>query len=295
MKKLTLIISVALLLTLFGFVFVPDARATEQEVKASVAVGALVPTTVVADESIATISTQKVLADDSQSATISVVTKDASENPVVNAFVFVYSNRGSIDEIVPLDANNNEISRAIWGVSVAHAATKTINGNTGAIVQTDATGQAHFKIRTKVPGEAIITVMIDGQIKLAEFKVTFLALPFPKYVSIGFQVPKFINKTGEISVLKPTPESESAAQTEGGVVNLGAHLVFPFWVVSLITLLIILTPILFAVILFLLARIKRISKEEKVEIEKTEQLVEKEEQEIEKLAANGSGPKSPSI
>lgn len=262
----------------------------EKEVKAAVTVAAVVPSKVSTSYSETTISPTKVLADASQSAVVSVILKDSTQSPMEGISVCAYSNRGAIDKIIEVDASGNPVASAPWGLSVALAATNVINGNTCTVATTDTSGRAYLRVTSNVPGEAIITIIADNLVKLAELKLTFLALPFPKYVSIGFEVPKFISKSGEVTIFKPSgggPEN-----TE--MVNLGVRIVIPFWVVMLLIIFTILTPIMFFIIIALLGKIKRLGKEQKEEIEKTEQIVEKEAEKIDEIAEKEgiSGPRA---
>lgn len=280
MKKLFkyfMILSVTVLFFVFP---ISGVFAAEKEVKGDVSVAGTVPSQVSTTYSTATISVNQVLADASQSAVITVLLKDGTQTPMDGINVCVYSNRGALDRFVAVDGSGNIINPP---------ASQIINGNTCIQTKTDSQGYGYIKLTSNVPGVSQITVIADNTVQLNSLKLTFLPLPFPKYVSIGFEVPKFITPSGEITIFKPSKlPGEGPQNTE--LVNLGVRIVIPFWVVILLVFFLILTPILFIVIISLLARIRRLNCEEKTEIEETKQIIEEEKEQIKEIAEEKTGP-----
>jgi hypothetical protein len=188
--------------------------------------------------------------------------------------VEISTDRGAIDTLNNVDADGSVITAGDGG---------------GVSGKTDTNGYAFFQISSRVPGKTLISTKVDSMVDLNQLSLTFTPLPFPKYVTVSVQVPKIISPTGsgEVTIFKPSQTEETSSQD---LVTLGVKIVIPFWVVALLFGIFLLTVILFIVIVILFSRIKHLQKKEIAEIEETQELVKKEEEEIEKIESNGKPP-----
>jgi hypothetical protein len=268
--------------------------AAEKEVKAVVSVAGTVPSKVDTTQSTSVISVTEVLADQTQSATISITLKTVDQNPLADINVCAYSNRGEIDKIIPTTADGNPISTVPFGISVAYAETQVVEGTTCTVVTTNRSGQAYFKVTSNVPGEAIITVIADNLVKLNQFRLTFSALPFPKDVTVSLSLPNFIGrlipgynqKQGTFTFLRPAEKDTK----ETRIVNQGVELRIPFWFTITVLFLVILTPFLIYIVLMYIISVRKTQQEEREillseaeDIKREEKLIEETKKEVESL------------
>lgn len=237
----------------------------EKEVKAAVSVEAVVPTTACAQYSSFTANVTEILADSTQKVTLTAIVKDCTNVAIEDALVTITSNRGGIDKIDSVDSNGN-LQLAGDGLGISG--------------ETDSNGYAFFEAYSGVPGEALFSAKVDSLLNLNQIKVTFLPLPFPKSISVALEVPRFIAKSGVITLFQPKAQDID----KGKLVNMTMELRIPIWVFYFTVFVIFLNATMFVTILILLYRIRKIQKVEMADLETDKELLEKEEKEIETIA-----------
>jgi hypothetical protein len=245
------------------------------EVKANVSVDALVPTTACAQYSSFTANNSQILSDATQKITFTVLVKNCSEVPLTDALVTITSNRGAVDKVDNVDEDGNVIDTGD-GVGISG--------------KTDANGYAFFQGYSGVPGEAIFSANVDSQLALDQIKITFLPLPFPKSISVVVEVPRIISPSGIITIFKPKDFDVDRDK----LVNMTMELRIPSWVFYLFIFVILLNTTMFATITALTIKIGNLQKVEIEHIEKEEEILAKEEKEIEKLAKDNGDHRSTS-
>jgi hypothetical protein len=238
---------------------------SEKEVKADVAVAAMVPTKACAQYSSITSNVSEILSDATQKATLTVLVKNCAEVAVENALVTITSNRGAIDKIRNVDEN---------GVLV------TSGDGVGIAAYTDVNGYAFFEAYSSIPGEALFTANVDNQLNIGQVKITFLPLPFPKSIVVVAEVPRILSPSGFITIFKP----KDMDVNKDNLVNMTMELRVPVWVFYLTTFLMIAIFVMFLSILILSLRIHKLQGVEIAHIEEEEKILKKEEKEIEKIA-----------
>jgi hypothetical protein len=236
-----------------------------KDVKAAVTVAAVVPTRACPQYSSFVANNTQILADATQKITFTVIVKDCIQVPLANSQVTITSNRGAIDKIDYVDENGNVLD------------TGDGLGSSGI---TDANGYVFFEGYSGVPGEAVFSAKVDTFLDLNQVKITFLPLPFPKNITVALEVPKFISSTGIITIFRPKDYDVDKDK----LVNMTMELRIPIWVFYLIIFVILLNTTMFSTIMALIFKIRKLQKVEIEHIEQEEQILNKEEQEIEKIA-----------
>lgn len=260
-----------LLLTILGALIVAVGLtptlilADEQEVKAAITVAAVVPSRVCVQYSNFTTNVSELLSDASQKATLTVKIEDCSQNPLDSVPIVITSNRGAIDSIDYVNSGGTVI---------------TSGNGLGVTGHTDTNGYVFFETYSNVPGEAIYNAKADDLFDVGQVKITFLPLPFPKNISVVIEVPKIISSSGIITLFKP----KNFDLDKDKLVNLTMELRIPSWTFYLFIFVIILNITMFSTIMALMFRIKKLQKVEIEHIEQEEEILKKEEQEIEKIA-----------
>jgi hypothetical protein len=265
MKKFVLYLLVcAVSLALFA---VPDLTFAEEikEVKAEVSVGAVVPSKVCAAYSSFTANVNELLSDASQKALFTVHIKDCADLELANTPVWLTSNRGALDKLQVVDSVGNIIDTGdglgLEGVS-------------------DANGFVFFQAYSSIPGEAVFTAKGDNMVNLGQVKITFLPLPFPKSISVVVEVPRILSPSGIITIFKP----KNYDVDKDKLVNMTMELRVPAWVFYVFIFVLFLNTTMFATITALTIKIRSLQEVELEHIVHEEQILQKEEQEIEKLA-----------
>jgi hypothetical protein len=270
MKKfvLNLFFCLTLLVTLLGpsLVYAEEAG----EVKAAVAVGATVPSKICPQYSSFVTNVTEILSDASQKALFTVHIKDCGQVELANTPLAITSNRGALDKLHVVDSIGNVIDTG---------------DGLGLQGSTDANGFIFFQAYSNIPGEAIFSASGDNMVDLGQIKITFLPLPFPKNISVVAEVPKIISPSGLITLFKPKDYDVDRDK----LVNLTMELRIPAWVFYVFILIIFLNTAMFSSIMALVFKIRAMQKVEIEHIEQEEEILKKEEQEIEKLAEKDSG------
>jgi len=246
-------IFVATFFSIFLLVPVININAEEGEVKGDVSVAALVPSKVDKNKSKITVYPTEVLADGVQKSIVTINLKDVNGNSLPNIKVKLISNRGVIDTMREVGTGLETATTGLDGV-------------------------AYFEVTSSVPGEIILTVTADTLVIFDPLKMTFLALPFPKNVTISVEVPKFISPSGEVKLLRPSGEKTPEEKSENDkIVNLGVNVKIPFWIMLLIVLSLIMNIVLFLLVIIMILKTKKTE-------EKEEQILEKEKEVLEKIS-----------
>jgi hypothetical protein len=241
-----------------------NATADTGEVKAAVTVGTMISTSVCPQYSSVSINVTEILADVTQKALITVVTKNCNQQAVPNSGVELTSNRGAIDSIDQVDANGSLIKRG---------------DGLGLTGTSDGNGYTFFHVYSVVPGEALFSSVVDDQITLGQVKCTFLTPPVPKNISIAIEVPKIISPNGKITLFQPKSQDFDPQK----LVNLGFELLLPAWISELTAALILLVFIFVIWTIILLLRIGHLQKKTYKELEVETAIVKDEEKELKEL------------
>ena len=234
------------------------------EVKANVTIGAIVATTVCPQYSTVSLNVAEVLADVTQKATLTIVTKDCNEIPVPGTRINIISNRGAIDSIEQVDADGNILRRG---------------DGLGTEGVTDSNGYAIFNLSSLIPGEALFSARADDQLLLGQVKVTFFAPPISKNITISVEVPKVISPNGKIILFRPKDQELDQQR----LVTMGMELRLPFWLLLVVVAVASITIILAIATAILLLRIAYLQKKTFLELETEVGIVQNEQEEIEKI------------
>lgn len=248
------------------FPFVALADNETQEVKASVAVSAVVPTTVCAQYSSIVSNVSEILSDGSQKVTFTVVVKSCSENPIEDAVLELGSNRGAIDKVNQVDEDGNII---------------TSGDGQGVTGTTDANGYIFFQAYSAVAGKSTFTAIADGQLTIGQVQITFLTLPTPHNVDVVVEVPDIISSTGEITLFRPGEYDID----EDTLVNTTMKIIIPIWVFYGAILLVLVDILMFLTIIILILKVRKRQKTEITELAEDTELLKKEAAEIEQFVA----------
>lgn len=261
------LISVAFALLLVAVYCSPVRAATAEptgEVKANVTIGAIVATTVCPQYTTLSLNVAEVQTDVTQKATLTIVTKDCNDTPVVGTRINVVSNRGAIDSIEQVDADGNILRRG---------------DGLGTEGVSDSNGYAIFNLYSLIPGEALFTAIADDQLTLGQVKVTFFSPPISKNITISIEVPKVISPNGKIILFRP----KDLELDQQRLVTMGMELRLPFWILVVVVVVASITIILAIVTAILLLRIAYLQKKTFLELETEVGIVKNEQEEIEKI------------
>ncbi len=244
-------------------------------------VTATVPSKACPQFTIISTNVPEALADNSQKILVTVLLKDCEEAILPDTLVTLTTNRGAVDHADFVTASGEVLTQG-YGTGV--------NGNT------NAEGVVYFNLYTEVPGEVTVFLKADNLILLGTKQVKFLALPFPKNISISVTIPPIIGKIipgynekkGTLPIFVP----ENQQFDDAKIVNMGVDLRLPFWLFLLLTLILIAIPVLSTTNIFLLRRIR---KEQNLETSKIEAEVEEIHEELQsEICKTPKEPKNPS-
>jgi hypothetical protein len=261
-----IILSLLGLALMSGVSPVTAAATDDAAVKAAITVAATVPSRACPQFTIISTNVPEALADNSQKILVSVQLKDCEQALFPNSSVFLSTNRGAIDRADVVTASGSVVKQG-YGTGV--------EGITGS------DGKIYFNVYSDVPGEAILSLKADNTLLLGTKTVKFLALPFPKNISISISVPPIIGniipgynkKESTLPLFVPQTQQYDTAK----IVNLGVDLRLPFWLFILLALIILAIPTLSTSNILLLRRIR---KEQKAVTTKIEEEVEEIQGEI---------------
>lgn len=234
------------------------------EVKASVAVNAVVPTVACAQYSSIVSNVSEILSDGSQRVTFTIVVKNCAEEAIEDAVVELGTNRGAIDKIDQVDADGDVMASG---------------DGQGVVGTTDANGYLFFQAYSSVAGKSTFTATVDGQLMIGQVQITFLTLPTPHNIDVVIEVPDIISDTGEITIFKPNEYDID----EDTLVNTTMKIVIPIWVFYGTIFLILLDFLMFLTIIILILKVRKKQKAEMVELAQDTELLRKEAAEIEQL------------
>ena len=250
-----LLVSIFLLCPKSALAYIPHYGV----VKGVTTVSALVPSKVSVEKSGATANVYNILADISQRVIITIRLRDKDGNPLKNIKVELVSNRGAIDKIMAVKAQNGDISVLLPGEQ-----------SEPNIATTNDDGTAFFKVSSTVPGEATLTAIADNVVELPSIKITFLPLPFPTNITVSIEVPAFINPQGKIVLFRPA----SLVIDKEKLINTGVEVRIPTSLFLTICLLIILMPATLLIILNLFRKVKKAEEKELRYLEMEKRFVE---------------------
>ena len=264
MKKKFISLSIALLATIIVCApMICLAAIAEKEVKAALTVSAVVPSIACAQFSSATINVSDILADASQKALVTVKVNDCDKEPIAGANVILTSNRGQIDTILAVSSDGVPIDLPI--------------GQKGPV--TNSSGYVYFQVSSDVPGDALLSTLVDATISLDQLKLTFLPLPFPKNITVTIEVPKLFSKEGSITLFRPAEQSIDRKK----LVNLGVEYRVPYWITLAFIGLTGLNVLLLATIILLSVKIIRQQKIEMIQVDQELSILTREEKDIEDI------------
>lgn len=252
MKKLAFILTLFLGLNVFVTFFHP------QETKADIfIVNAFVDSKVSKEKSEVFANVYEILADVSQRVIITVKLRDKDGNPLPGVKVELHSNRGEIDKIIAIKAEDGNLTPEEKAQPY--------------ITQTDENGIAYFRVSSTVPGEASFTVAADNIVEFAPLKITFLPLPMPRDITVSIEVPTFINPQGKIVLFRPS----RFGAAESRLINTGIEIKIPSSLFIAIVLVVLLGPILLLIVFLLMRRIKKSEEKEIAYLKKEQEFLEK--------------------
>lgn len=244
----------------------------EGEVKAAVAVAAVVPTRVSEINSSITVNKKEALSDKKDFFLVTVKLRDKDNSPLPDIRVSLSSVRGEIDRIE--------------AVGISGGTVTILGGDPPYMTRSNAEGFAFFKVTSSVPGETAFTALVDSLVTLpsetVSLTVKFLPLPFPENITISIAVPSIISPDGKITIFEPKDKESSIDRDK--LVDLGTELIVPFYVLVIILILSSISPILIIIVMMLLRRIRKLNLKEIKVLGDEDIILEKEEKTLEAIA-----------